>query len=153
LRAGYAEGESGEGRGRGRRRGHVFAPGRCQDGAGLPSSSSSSSSSSIPIKVCYIRPLVVSSADESHRDQDQHHSPSLSSLNIEMYQKKTQLEHILLCPDTYIGSTELIEQPMWVYEITTASLVFKPIQFVPGLYKIFDEILVNAADNKVGSSG
>lgn len=28
-------------------------------------------------------------------------------------------------------------------------MVHKAIKFVPGLYKIFDEILVNAADNKV----
>ena len=28
-------------------------------------------------------------------------------------------------------------------------LVLKDIEYVPGLYKIFDEILVNAADNKV----
>lgn len=28
-------------------------------------------------------------------------------------------------------------------------MVHKTIKFVPGLYKIFDEILVNAADNKV----
>lgn len=28
-------------------------------------------------------------------------------------------------------------------------MVFRNITFVPGLYKIFDEILVNAADNKV----
>ena len=28
-------------------------------------------------------------------------------------------------------------------------MAFKNIRFVPGLYKIFDEILVNGADNKV----
>jgi hypothetical protein len=28
-------------------------------------------------------------------------------------------------------------------------MVFRLVNFVPGLYKIFDEILVNAADNKV----
>jgi DNA topoisomerase II len=28
-------------------------------------------------------------------------------------------------------------------------MVFRMVKFVPGLYKIFDEILVNAADNKV----
>lgn len=27
-----------------------------------------------------------------------------------IYQKKTQLEHILLRPDTYIGSVELVTQ-------------------------------------------
>ena len=38
-------------------------------------------------------------------------------LSIErIYQKKTQLEHILLRPDTYIGSVELVTQQMWVYD-------------------------------------
>ncbi|XP_030850847.1 DNA topoisomerase 2-alpha isoform X2 [Strongylocentrotus purpuratus] len=63
-----------------------------------------------------------------------------------IYQKKTQLEHILLRPDTYIGSTEPLTQAMWVIDGET--LVNREITFVPGLYKIFDEILVNAADNK-----
>ncbi|CAA3012625.1 DNA topoisomerase 2 [Olea europaea subsp. europaea] len=62
------------------------------------------------------------------------------------YQKKTQLEHILLRPDTYIGSIEKHSQTLWVYEDN--QMVQKPISYVPGLYKIFDEILVNAADNK-----
>jgi DNA topoisomerase-2 len=67
----------------------------------------------------------------------------------EIYQKKTQLEHILLRPDTYIGSTEAITQHMWVWDSVGNSMVFREISFVPGFYKIFDEILVNAADNKV----
>jgi DNA topoisomerase-2 len=67
----------------------------------------------------------------------------------EIYQKKTQLEHILLRPDTYIGSTESIKQTMWVWDSSTSRMVYKDINFVPGFYKIFDEILVNAADNKV----
>jgi hypothetical protein len=65
----------------------------------------------------------------------------------EIYQKKSQLEHILLRPDTYIGSTDKQQQPMWVHN--GEKLVFKNVDYVPGLYKIFDEILVNAADNKV----
>lgn len=65
----------------------------------------------------------------------------------EIYQKKSQLEHILLRPDTYIGSTEKQEQQLWVHD--GGKMVYKTIKFVPGLYKIFDEILVNAADNKV----
>ncbi|KAG8391224.1 hypothetical protein BUALT_Bualt01G0165600 [Buddleja alternifolia] len=62
------------------------------------------------------------------------------------YQKKSQLEHILLRPDTYIGSIEKHTQTLWVYE--NENMVQRSITFVPGLYKIFDEILVNAADNK-----
>ncbi|XP_006156002.1 DNA topoisomerase 2-alpha isoform X2 [Tupaia chinensis] len=69
-------------------------------------------------------------------------------LSIErIYQKKTQLEHILLRPDTYIGSVELVTQQMWVYD-EDVGLNYREVTFVPGLYKIFDEILVNAADNK-----
>jgi DNA topoisomerase-2 len=66
----------------------------------------------------------------------------------EQYQKLTQLEHILKRPDTYIGSVERTEKQMWVYNTTTDSMEFREVSFVPGLYKIFDEILVNAADNK-----
>eukprot|EP00798_Chlamydomonas_sp_ICE-L_P004493 gene4493-14649_t len=65
----------------------------------------------------------------------------------EIYQKKSQLEHILLRPDTYIGSTEKQQQQMWVHD--GSRMVQSTISFVPGLYKIFDEILVNAADNRV----
>uniref|UniRef100_F1KQW9 DNA topoisomerase 2 n=1 Tax=Ascaris suum TaxID=6253 RepID=F1KQW9_ASCSU len=66
-----------------------------------------------------------------------------------IYQKKSQLEHILLRPDTYIGSVEYTERaPMWVYDAELERIVQRDITYVPGLYKIFDEILVNAADNK-----
>jgi DNA topoisomerase-2 len=64
----------------------------------------------------------------------------------EMYQKKSQLEHILLRPDTYIGSIEKHTQTLWVYD--NDEMVNRSVSYVPGLYKIFDEILVNAADNK-----
>uniref|UniRef100_A0A1I8ERD3 DNA topoisomerase 2 n=1 Tax=Wuchereria bancrofti TaxID=6293 RepID=A0A1I8ERD3_WUCBA len=71
-------------------------------------------------------------------------------LSIEkIYQKKSQLEHILLRPDTYIGSVERTDKaPLWVYDAEAERIVQRDISYVPGLYKIFDEILVNAADNK-----
>ena len=80
-----------------------------------------------------------------------------------IYQKKTQLEHILLRPDTYIGSVQKVTEPMWVWDEkkveasengspvkagTGGQIVKKEITYVPGFYKIFDEILVNACDNK-----
>ena len=37
---------------------------------------------------------------------------------------------------------------MWVYNTEIDSMEMREVSFVPGLYKIFDEILVNAADNK-----
>ena len=62
------------------------------------------------------------------------------------YRKQSHLEHIKTRPDTYIGSCESRAEPMWVFE--GGKMVHRQVNFVPGLYKIFDEILVNAADNK-----
>lgn len=71
----------------------------------------------------------------------------------EQYQKLSQLEHILKRPDTYIGSVEKSEVEMWCFDAESESMVFKKVSIVPGLYKIFDEILVNAADNKIRDPG
>ena len=38
---------------------------------------------------------------------------------------------------------------MWVFDSIQECMVNRPLSFVPGLFKIFDEILVNAADNKI----
>jgi DNA topoisomerase-2 len=64
------------------------------------------------------------------------------------YQKKSHLEHIKERPDTYIGSCQTRSESMWVFCAATNRMEFREIKYVPGLYKIFDEILVNAADNK-----
>lgn len=64
------------------------------------------------------------------------------------YQKKTQLEHILLRPDTYIGSTEPTTDKMFVFDSASNQIMEKEVTYTPGLYKIYDEIVVNAADNK-----
>ena len=37
---------------------------------------------------------------------------------------------------------------MYIYDSASERIVQKEISYVPGLYKIFDEIVVNAADNK-----
>ncbi|KAM3254179.1 hypothetical protein ACQJBY_047981 [Aegilops geniculata] len=64
----------------------------------------------------------------------------------EMYQMKTQVEHIRLLPDTYVGSVQQHTTPLWVYE--DGAMVHRYVTYVPGVYKIFDEVLVNAADHK-----
>jgi DNA topoisomerase-2 len=60
----------------------------------------------------------------------------------------THLEHIMKRPDTYIGSVERHTDKMWVYNSAAECMEYRDVSYVPGLYKIFDEILVNAADNK-----
>jgi DNA topoisomerase-2 len=64
----------------------------------------------------------------------------------QVYQKKTPLEHILLRPDTYVGSTEAARGPVWLAS-GEGAFYREEVEVVPALYKIFDEVLVNAADN------
>ncbi|GLV36144.1 Topoisomerase 2 [Carabus blaptoides fortunei] len=90
----------------------------------------------------------MNQSDDGAGDAPVPKSKKTSATIEKMYQKKSQLEHILLRPDTYIGSIEHVQELMWVYDMHTKSMVQRQINYVPGLYKIFDEILVNAADNK-----
>jgi len=61
------------------------------------------------------------------------------------YQKKTQLEHILTRPDTYVGDIKLQTDKLYIHE--DGKIIKQEIQYVPALYKIFDEIIVNASDH------
>jgi DNA topoisomerase-2 len=65
----------------------------------------------------------------------------------ERYDKKTHHEHILIRPDSYVGSIETDVKQMWIFDDETQKMIKKDITFVPGLYKIYDEILVNARDH------
>ena len=67
----------------------------------------------------------------------------------ETFVKKTQLEHIFDLPDTYIGSIEKTELDTWIYDEDNKKIKFENIKYIPGLYKIFDEVLVNAIDQHV----
>jgi DNA topoisomerase II len=66
----------------------------------------------------------------------------------QVYQKKTPVEHVLLRPDTYVGSTERTEQEVWLMDKQSRRMRRRKISYVPGLFKLFDEILVNASDNR-----
>jgi len=63
------------------------------------------------------------------------------------YQRKTDKQHILDNPDTYIGSVENVDAEMWVYDEATKKIALKHIEYIPGLYKLFDEGIVNCRDH------
>ena len=63
------------------------------------------------------------------------------------YQRKTDKQHILDNPDTYIGSVENVEADMWVFDDETQRIVQRNMEYVPGLYKLFDEGIVNCRDH------
>ena len=65
------------------------------------------------------------------------------------YQRKTDKQHILDNPDTYIGSIENVDANMWVYDDTTNTVVLRDIEYIPGLYKLFDECIVNCRDHVI----
>ena len=67
----------------------------------------------------------------------------------ETYTKKSQIEHVYDLPDTYIGSVEKTEIDTWVYDDTENKMIYRNNKYIPGLYKIFDEILVNSIDQHV----
>jgi DNA topoisomerase II len=74
-------------------------------------------------------------------------SPSLSA----KYQQKTDKEHILQNPDTYIGSVENIQcSNQWVYDEINKQITVKQIEVVNlALLKLFDEGIVNCRDHYI----
>jgi len=75
--------------------------------------------------------------------------PSVSSTKTvaESYKKLSQREHILQLPDTYIGSRDSHRESRWVYDSEAERMEWRELTFNPGLFKIFDELIVNALDH------
>jgi DNA topoisomerase II len=68
------------------------------------------------------------------------------------YKKHTHHQHILEIPDTYVGSTKTNEETRWIYDAANGKMVWRKSTFNPGLFKIFDEIIVNARDEYIRST-
>ena len=63
------------------------------------------------------------------------------------YKKLSPIEHVLLKPGMYVGDIDFREDKQFVLE--NDKIVLKQINWSPGLYKIFDEIIVNAYDQNI----
>jgi DNA topoisomerase-2 len=64
-------------------------------------------------------------------------------------QQKTDKQHILDNPDTYIGSVESIDADTWIMSEDGDKIIEKNITYIPGLFKLFDEGIVNCRDHVV----
>lgn len=62
------------------------------------------------------------------------------------YVKLDQRSHVLKRPGMYIGSIVPDSEPLWIFNSESNQINQKNVKWVPGLYKIFDEIIVNALD-------
>ena len=65
------------------------------------------------------------------------------------YKKYELLEHILALPDTYIGSIEPQKITSYIYDDSSKKMVSDELSYIPGLLKIFDEVIVNAIDHSM----
>ena len=65
------------------------------------------------------------------------------------YQKLDQREHVLKRPNMYIGCIDEDRIETYVYNSDSNSIEKKEINYIAGLYKLFDEIIVNTLDHIV----
>jgi DNA topoisomerase-2 len=65
------------------------------------------------------------------------------------YQQKTDKQHILDNPDTYIGSVEKVDADLWILNETGEKIIEKNIHYIPALFKLFDEGIVNCRDHVI----
>ena len=65
----------------------------------------------------------------------------------QMYQKKTDKEHILSNPDTYVGSADNVDNEVYVFD--DKKITQQKITMNPALYKLFDEAIVNCRDHAI----
>jgi len=86
-------------------------------------------------------------SDAKHSERVEH--VEASGMIEDKYKKLKHLEHVLLKPEMYVGSIKSTEDEMFVYDDKTSQMVKKKITFVPGLYKLYDEGLVNMRDHHV----
>jgi DNA topoisomerase II len=49
------------------------------------------------------------------------------------WQKKTPIEHILLRPDSYVGSTEASTEKLWLFNSSKGRMELKTVTFVPAM--------------------
>ena len=71
----------------------------------------------------------------------------MSSSISDNYQVLSDIEHILLKPGMYVGSSQLITEDMYIIE--DGNIVKKSIKYIPALQRLYEEILLNAFDQTV----
>ncbi len=69
------------------------------------------------------------------------------------YQKKDLHQHIYDTPDTYVGGCDMIEESLPVLDASGVKVRMAEVEYIPALYNIFNEILVNARDQVIRLQG
>jgi DNA topoisomerase-2 len=85
------------------------------------------------------KPQNIGDAAASTNDDD----------DVSKYTKLSDRDHILLRSDTYIGSTETVDTDVFLWDDGAKRIVKRSAHVNFGIYKIVDEVLVNARDQYV----
>ncbi len=67
----------------------------------------------------------------------------------ETYVKLSPIEHVLKKPGMYVGDLDARSEKQFIYNNQTEKIEQKSITWSPGLYKIVDELVVNAYDQSI----
>ena len=65
------------------------------------------------------------------------------------YVQLSQNEHVLHRPGMYIGSIEKELTSAWILNQDGSRMIKEKIEYIPGLFKIYDEIVANAIDQAI----
>ena len=68
-------------------------------------------------------------------------------MDLEKYKKEDLETHIYKKPDTYVGGCDLIDETLPVFN--NNKIEFKLIDWIPAIFKLFDEIIVNSLDQTI----
>ena len=66
----------------------------------------------------------------------------------EEYEEKDLRTHIYETTDTYAGSDQLIKAPLAIMKEGEKNISLQDTEYIPVIYKMFDEIIVNARDQR-----
>jgi len=112
-------------------------------------------------KVTKVTKVTMQSKPKKASSKKEHGAPECFDSDVlsNKYQQKTDKQHILDNPDTYIGSVEEVDTTVWLMKTdahdigtdipTPPKIIEKNIQYVPGLFKLFDEGIVNCRDHVI----
>jgi hypothetical protein len=65
------------------------------------------------------------------------------------FKKMSQREHVYHLTDSYVGSAELVPVTQSLYNPSSKQMAEETVSYVPALFKIADELLVNSWDQRV----
>ena len=62
------------------------------------------------------------------------------------YKELSEVQHVLLRPGMWVGSTKEEEKDMFIYNTKTGKMEQKTLNYVPAMLKVVDEIISNSCD-------